>query len=266
MRLELPPGRQMKPCIRRNAAGRVVTLAMAKLGASAGWGGATWSADAVLQCPRSENRKVADFITNISQKTNLLALNASIEAARAGEHGRGFTVVLKKSASLPIRRTGHGGYHRNDRCLQEESANVQEVLKENVLGMSSGAFCGASDRKTFEEIVSTAKVAGERARLSAASPGNRSKRSARWPIPSMKLQSRVGKCRSQRGIFRGQRTTIRRHGTHGSFCPGPPCAGRRTSGAGQSFSPWIKAEQLMARALLLASGRWVVRAGCKRGA
>ncbi len=81
--------------------------------------------------------QIAEFITGIAQKTNLLALNASIEAARAGETGKGFSIVAEEIRKLAD-NTSRSASQISDLVgvFEKESKNIIESINDSVRGIA----------------------------------------------------------------------------------------------------------------------------------
>ncbi len=68
---------------------------------------------------------MTNAIHEITQQTNVLALNASIEAARAGAHGRGFSVIAEEVRLLSVQASEAS--RRIDAMLSQLRAGMQEA-------------------------------------------------------------------------------------------------------------------------------------------
>jgi len=100
---------------------------------------------AKLEQRSSEISNFVEVITQISEQTNLLAINASIESARAGEQGKGFSVVAQEIRNLA---------EEAQKAAKDISTSINKIIEdtqEAVSSMDNGSKLVETGLKIIEE-------------------------------------------------------------------------------------------------------------------
>ena len=90
---------------------------------------------------------IVEVVSEISEQTNILSINAGIEASRAGEHGLGFSVVAKEVKELALES-------------KKSMADINEIL-EQIKSSANQAVLGVEqESKLIDESTETVNNAG----------------------------------------------------------------------------------------------------------
>ena len=103
-----------------------------------------------------EIAQIVEIISGISEKTNLLAFNASVEAARAGEHGEGFRVVAEEVRRLADRTTeATKDIQQLVNTIQQDTTTVLQSMETSTSEVVNGSELIRMTKANLRSLVQT---------------------------------------------------------------------------------------------------------------